>query len=387
MKKNGETQEEYFRRLKKEDPVIVNAIQKLRDNIMVKDVFDDILISHLISLGLSYRNMANILRVGLGSVGEHVGKWRKTNSTALHHVPIIEYKRIINQKRQEVSVSEDVYYEEENVFLAISDIQAGTMVLDTRFDLDPVKTVQDYFKKLKMRLTESFDKRRISVKNFNILLLGDLVEGWRIFPKQHAIDVRSQMKVVIEEIFGIIFYALEHLRIEHINIYGVFGNHGRISKAHLTTDNYDQFVHDRIHDQIKLMKSFGHFENVTSFLDSDLQIQKHRIGKWTYLLGHGDHANTDTSGTLTKKANEALLVWGMYNVFIMGHWHSYKHYSNSGMDIIVNGCMYPSPYSMYKIMKRPDIMQLLFASSDDQAVAWTERLDIGLGIETYMETI
>lgn len=387
-KREIETMEEYYTRLRRDDVVIGRTIERIKyknqSGEYIKDIFDDTLISHLISLGLSYRNISRLLRVGLGTVGEYIGDWKKNHSLAQHHIPVIEYNRIINQKRNPAVNYEGEYFMEDDVFMLVSDIQAGTLVLDTRFDIDPVQTVKDYFNKLKKRMTETFDRRRMSAKNLNFILLGDLVEGWRIFAKQHTIDVRGQMKIVIEEILGLLFYALEHLRVDNINLYGVFGNHGRISKSHLTTDNFDQMVHDRLHEQITLMKKYGDLKKVNSYLGSDLQIQLHQIGKWKYLLSHGDHSNTDASGTLTKKANEALLVWGMYDALLFGHWHSFKWYSNSGMAIVCNGCMYPSPYSMYKIMKKPDIMQVMFASSETEAVAWIEKLDISLGIESYV---
>ena len=380
MRRNGEMADEYWKRLKRTDEILIEARRLKREGTLVRDILTNDFINYCMTKGLRYRDVSNIVGISIGSVGTFFKEWKATNNVADNHIPLIDFKAIIDTARETpmyTGVVTEAPFTDENVFLLISDIQAGTMVLDTRQDLDPVATVKDYFKQLKYKIGMTFTHRQMRVENFNIMLLGDLVEGWRIFKNQHTIDVRAQMRVCVEEIMSLMVWLRDYMPINNLHIYGAFGNHGRISHSHLTTDNFDQMVMDKIHEHIGIMKRYNDtFSNFHSHLTSDAPIQKHKIGKWKYLIGHGDHTRTDSSPTLEKYCNQAQNVFGRFDAFLFGHWHSAKWFSNSGIHMLCNGCMYPSPYSMYRIMKNPDIMQFMFGASDESAVAWVERLEL-----------
>ncbi len=376
MKKSERTMSlrDYLVYLRTEDETIKTAYQKRLDGDTIKSIVIEEWIEYCHSLELSNRNMATILNCGTGTIGQYVASYVRLRFDDILFEQVNYTKEIMGHRTQDLNVP--IFDEQENVFLLLSDTQAGALVTSSGYDTDPAKTLDTYFELLLDRIGESLIKRRIKINNFNLIMLGDLVDGWQKFANQQVIPIRKQKEVLVKNILKLIKNISASLRPDKINIYGVWGNHGIIDKFYPSSDNWDTMVMEEVETHIGYLKELDKdFACVTSYISED-ETQLHDIGFHKYYILHGHQIGGFNSEIWKKKLNKAHVSRGGFDAVLMGHWHTFHWMSNNSMQIVVNGCTYRSPFVQDKLQGKEDICQVLFGQNEYEAVAWLDKLNV-----------
>lgn len=368
----------YYVYLRENDEMIkemYNDIHVLDETI--KDTLSDENIEYLHKLQLTNHDIHQILNCGLGTVAGYVAKYNR-NKRDEFIFEELDYTSVVEGSFKD-SFDVPLLTYQEQLFLMISDTQAGAMITTEGIDKDPEGTINKYFDKLRDGLKAKIQDRKIRIGNFNLMFLGDLVEGWGIFKGQLSIPIRNQKRVMIENILKLITFISETFKPETINIYAVFGNHGRISPIHDRLDNWDVQLMDSVHDTIAMLKNYDpRFGNVNSYI-SERRVQIHEIGKWKYLMTHGDQRGlTVARNSISRKSSGWMRKYGWHDAVILGHWHQFQWFSLDGVHVVMGGCTYESPYVSDEIAGAEDIVQVLFGANEDSSVAWVELIDVEL---------
>ena len=242
--------------LRTENDVFKSAFEDKTNKVRsIKDIMTDEFIEYAHQLGLSNRNLATILGCSAGTVGQYMSEYNLLNvdDAIWENVNYTEFVKASKIMPNKDMVLNSLLHSEDNVFLVISDIQAGALVTADEFDKDPKQTVEDQYAQILDGFFNVLTTRRIYPKNVNIMLLGDLVDGWAIYPNQQTIPIREQLDVVATSTLNLIKAISQKVKPESINVYGVQGNHGRVSRYHAKSDNWDticsvSYTHLRAHE-------------------------------------------------------------------------------------------------------------------------------------------
>jgi len=371
----------YYVYLRQNDDIISAMYTNIHvEKQSIKDQLTHENIEYMHSLQLTNRDIHHILNCGLGTVSGYVAKYNRLKKDEFLFEEV-DYTQAVEGSFKE-TFSVPILSDQEHIFLMISDTQAGAMVTTEGLDLDPEGTIDRYFHKLRAGLIKIIQERKIRIENFNLVFLGDLVEGWGIFANQLTVPIRNQKSMMARNILQLITFISESFQPDNINVYSVFGNHGRPSFYHHKSDNWDVMLMDRIHDSIDMLKNYdGRFNNVNSFI-SDRRVQLHTIGKWTYLMTHGDQRGlTPSKASIGRKSAGWMRKYGWHDAFLLGHWHQFQWISIDNIQVVMGGCTYESPYVSDELAGSEDMVQVLFGSSEDKAVAWVELIDVKLDDE------
>lgn len=368
----------YYVYLRTHDEIIA----EMHDNIhgvgeTIKSQLTDENIEYMHSLQLTNHDIHQILNCGLGTVAGYVAKYNRLKRDEFIFEDI-DYTMCVEASQKYPMAITPLTFQEQ-LFLMISDTQAGAMITTEGIDLDPEGTIDKYFARLREGLMKKIADRKIRIGNFNLMFLGDLVEGWGIFKGQLTVPVRTQKRCMIRNILQLITFISETFKPEAINIYSVFGNHGRVSPIHDRLDNWDVQLMDSVHDTIAMLKNYDpRFGNVNSFI-SERRVQIHEIGKWKYLITHGDQRGlTVARANISKKSSGWMRKYGWHDAVLLGHWHQFQWFSLDGVHVVMGGCTYESPYVSDEIAGAEDLVQVLFGADDDSSVSWVELIDVEL---------
>ena len=342
----------------------------------IKEIMTDEFIEYCHDLGLSNRNIAYVLNCSAGTIGQYMSEY---NSLKMDDISF--EKRDFTDEVSNYQIEGMPYFEGkklEHAFLLVSDIQAGALVTAEGYDSSPAYTVQRYFDLLIERVKEAVLQRSIAIKTLNVVLLGDLVDGWKIFPNHQTVPISQQHDMVVTNILKLL-KELTSLA-DNIDVYGAFGNHGRISRYYPTEDNWDNIAMREIDVHIGYLKQLDEtFKNVNSYM-SPKEIQILEIGGFKYFITHGHQISGFSVETWKKSMRDWHLAQNGFDVMLMGHWHTFTWVSNSGKDLVVNGCMYRSEYVENKLKGKEDVCQILFGANEISPVAWLDKLDIDQGV-------
>jgi len=328
-------------------------------------------------IGLSLRDLAFVLGCSAGTVGQYVSEINRNNFDEALFEDIDLKEEIFGTPI--LSLNIEGIYEHENVFLMLSDIQAGAMVVADGFDWNPKDTVKTYFDNLVARLTETIIRRNMKVNTFNLIMLGDLVDGWLIYPKQYNKPLRQQVEMIVVNIMNLIRFIVENIT-PNVHIYGVYGNHGNNSHRHVSSDNWDMICMDTISVHIKYLKEYDEKYNLVKDYISDKEVQFHNIGEHRYAMQHGHQFGGFNTHGWIKQAKDLFISQGNFDALLMGHWHLENVLTFADSKILVNGCTYHSELVQWKLQGKESITQLFFGSDEYNPVAWVEFLDVDQGI-------
>ena len=371
---------QYLMTLRNENEIFKKAFDDKTNKVRsIKDIMTDEFIEYAHQLGLSNRNLATILGCSAGTIGQYMSEYNllKVDDAIWEDVNYTEFVKASKIMPNKDMVLNSLLHSEDNVFLVISDIQAGALVTADEFDKDPKETVEDQFSQILDGFFNILTTRRIYPKNVNIMLLGDLVDGWAIYPNQQTIPIREQLDVVATSTLNLIKAISQKVKPESINVYGVQGNHGRVSRYHAKSDNWDTICLDRIQYNINLLKQYDKdFANVNSFM-TDKPTIRHKIGDFTYLLNHGDTLRSNSSSSLESKTKDWYTIYdGDVDAILLGHWHQFEWRSVDHIQVLINGTTYSSPYVKYQLVGREDLVQLVFIPSEYEAIGIVEKIYI-----------
>lgn len=215
-----------------------------------------------------------------------------------------------------------------------SNTEATVMISDVHYGIKVNNTVNQYSPAIAKRCLENLANQVVDycklhkVKTLNVELLGDLVSGTihvsnRVEQEEDIISQVIQISNILTSVIGCFVE-----NIPNVNVYGVFGNHSRVTankQDHINRENYERLIFSYIENQIKGINKFK-----TSGTE-DFLLYEMNNGK-TVLCTHGDK---DSKGSLVD--NYVGLLGEIPNEIHIGHWHSFKVEDNNGIEIVTNG--------------------------------------------------
>ena len=190
----------------------------------------------------------------------------------------------------------------------------------------------------------------IQVPVLNMLALGDDMEGnGHMFPTQALqmeFSAYFQFMGFVEDVTEVLVSMLS--RFEFINVFKVFGNHGRMAgkwKENYDPDNIELMAWQLIKEKCEHAAP-GRFQ----FSISDSFWHVVRIQGYSFLIRHGDGLNpfsTYTGVTDTKLATNSILG-EVVNYMVVAHHHTaYEREEEIEGSVIGNGCFVgPSLYAL-----------------------------------------
>lgn len=246
----------------------------------------------------------------------------------------------------------DDYQHKEQVAIAVlSDWQIGkvTPTYSTKVCAERIELYAD-----KMESIVSTHRQASPVRELRVYLVGDLVEGELIFPGQaHHIDASLYKQVTLDgpSILGrFLMRALAFF--ERVRVVCVHGNHGslggRSRKEYHPESNADlmlyRIVQYMFHNEPRI--EFSLPDRVRSWYNYD------RIGKWGFLLFHGDQMRGGGFAGLPFYAfSRAVHSWSSgaipekFDYAICGHWHQGASLPFNRRILWVNGSV--ESYNIY----------------------------------------
>lgn len=359
-----------------ENPEFKKMREEFYDGVPISDILTDTRIKQCLDSGLSLRTLQNVIGISKSTLSR---KFIEYNNRYTDDDIVMSIWNNISDFGLKVPDNLVVGDNKvDNVFLLMSDIQAGSITSGRGWELYPTHIIDEYFANLTTGILNSLNRRNLHVDTLYIFMLGDLVDGVNIYPNQKSIPIRAQIEMLVQKILTMVIILSSQEKINRIRLLGVSGNHGRISKNHVASDNYDLMVYDRLED---IINSHREYEN-TKFKDVDIliaddPIQGYQIGKWNYAMMHGDQINSISENKLRDTLSSVSDVLNLnIDVLLMGHWHSMRVLNLSGKHVIINGCAYESDHIKYNLIKKSDTVQVLFGSSNTDAVSWIDRIKV-----------
>jgi hypothetical protein len=216
------------------------------------------------------------------------------------------------------------------------------------------------------------------LRTLNILGLGDFVEGMTIYPGQlNHIDLD-----LIDQVFlgsaKVAEFAVALLAVyDHINLFGVLGNHGRIGrKGELpTTANLDYMFLRHVEAQLEEYIEAGRI--TCEFPKTFFQVverQNHR-----FFIVHGDDIRGWMSlpwyGASRAAGRWQELVRERYDYFVFGHHHTTASFELNYKEVIANGSFVgTNEYSAKSLNVGGRPSQMFFGLHPEVGVSWRYRL-------------
>lgn len=243
---------------------------------------------------------------------------------------------------------------EQQLIALFSDSQVGESVIPDEIDDRNAYDI-DIFKE---RTKQYFDQvasiaQHDGIYTIHIFLLGDILDGINIYKNQKAYlseEVIDQL-IIAAEYLSQIFASMS--KYFDIKLYGVIGNHGRVSVTEsLSSTNYEYLLYRYMAERLKGIP----FEYGKSFI-----LQTSILGH-NYTLVHGDHINN--------KENSLTRLYSLYpntDVFVLGHWHVPEQKVVNNFKYVANGCLVGGNiYSMkhFQSIVRPS--QTCFVVTEDR---------------------
>ena len=258
------------------------------------------------------------------------------------------------------------------IMVLISDVHVGSL-RDRKGIVDWREQTKSRFRFLKDGLKERLKQSNHYPEKITICLLGDLVDGFNIYPSQiensHTI-INDQIDVITGELLDFILYAYQHT--SEIEVVGVQGNHGRISKQS-EINNWDSLVYLTLKKSIEFLIKSLDLDGIDAFNITVKYAPKflmyHEEGRWTYLLGHGHKVLTRAALNNVHKMNEKLMAKSMYSrdfdVFCMGHVHQTRYWTvGPNKYFISNGTAYDSEHFAEELGFPSDLRFTVFSYNE-----------------------
>ena len=145
---------------------------------------------------------------------------------------------------------------DEILHVLVSDVHVGAKY-DRTGEIDWVTVVEERFTFLKQGIAERLKKYKMRPKKIILNLLGDLVDGFDIYPNQHERThplINDQLDIIINVLMDLILFLYTFT--DEVEVQAVQGNHGRISKR-TETANWDSVVYLTLDKSIKFMQTVG----------------------------------------------------------------------------------------------------------------------------------
>ena len=265
------------------------------------------------------------------------------NEQALKLVGRLLAKHVTAMPRMEISPfpSSEGQGDEEIAVLMVSDLQTGL-----KFTGFNSHVLRERVRKLAIGVEKvvSLHRRAYPVRRLAVFALGDMVHNDRI---GRVISLDELEKVVMEQVFDVASPCLSELLVtlrqtfEMIDVYTVDGNHGSLGKYAAVKTNWDNVVYRTCELQL------AQYPEIRWHIEKKEFWQKVKLGKWVFLLTHGDsipmHLTLPWYGITTRAMRwQGSLPGRDFQYLCMGHFHTASSLDWNEMEVFVNGAFVTS---------------------------------------------
>lgn len=188
-----------------------------------------------------------------------------------------------------------------------------------------------------IRITDA-RKDVAKIEELHLYLGGDIVEGEDLFKGQaHEIDrgAYEQVQFAAEAIVEMVLALTGRFR--EVHVFGVPGNHGRVSRFASKTNNYDLMVYDRTELSLRgqegrVRRKLARRATFTTPAPEDEFFIVDRVFRWGNLLVHGSQIKGGFAGYPWYGAAKKAMQWGSaighrkpWDNLYCGHFHTRVH--------------------------------------------------------------
>lgn len=277
---------------------------------------------------------------------------RELNKLLMQEARFENLKEVMCERLEEIgTLPRDKYHTPvgniKGATLICSDWHIGINV-DNQFNQYNMDIAQDRVNQLTSKTIQYCKQHGIT--DLNIELLGDFVSGTihTSVRVQQEEDIIQQIIDCSEMISNMVNDLAEH--IEHVTVYSVYGNHGRVTSGKhdsINRENYERLIYHYVKSRVKGVK----------FIDSYGEdfIKYNSFGK-TFVVAHGDKDKIgDIASTYSKMLGEQI---GEVHI---GHWHNFKETNEFDIPVVVNGSLVGSDdyaVSIRKVSKPCQVLKI-----------------------------
>lgn len=254
--------------------------------------------------------------------------------------------------------------------LLISDTHVGETTSEYNIDIfrQRVNNLLQRFVKVKQILNKG-----LAIPTLNVIFLGDIVSGEGVYRGQpYNLEITAQEQVKVSA--AVFDWFIDSLapRFKEINVYGVEGNHGRVSNEAIS--NWDNVFYMWLQERLE---SKAYINNM--LLGGWKQIFD--VMGWRYLAFHGDQVRM--SGTIPLMAiQRRILRWyagalDRFDVATCGHFHTTMFLRWNDIAFFGNGAMITgSDYPVRTLGLKEDAKYWVIVADKDNPVRWVTLIDL-----------
>lgn len=226
---------------------------------------------------------------------------------------------------------------EQEAVLLISDTHAGK--LTPSYNISVFKERLENITKNTLEIL-LLEKKAYKVDVLNIFLLGDLVDGSRIYRNQQAHadkNVYDQIMIGVTAFEELALGMLPYFK--KVKFFCVKGNHGRVAFEEHEKVNWDMFLYAMMRERFAKYQDAGNFEiHIAENEDYTMMVN---ITGTTFLLSHGEETKSVLSVPYYGLVRDAAALTSIYknawDIMCIGHFHQYDSLNANGKTIFVNG--------------------------------------------------
>ncbi len=172
------------------------------------------------------------------------------------------------------------------------------------------------------------------VNKLVIFLLGDNIHGERV-GQQMSLDeygqpVREQIYVASSALVQMV-KTLAPAYSEGVEVYAVYGTHGRLGKMGSEISNWESFLYDSVSSELKGVAPVIYGEDFYQIVE---------VGGKKFLLFHGDNIPCQLGVPyygIDRRVTRYKESLGAFDYAVMGHFHAPSLTFPSGIPVLVNG--------------------------------------------------
>lgn len=273
------------------------------------------------------------------------------------------FEHLEDTLRNEVSKLDSISFEpreiepeaENDAVLLLSDIHYG-LVVDSVLSYYDCSVAEDRLRIVCEKAVAHCKKH--DVKTLHVVMLGDLISG--IIKIQHQIAAEEDVVTQSLNAAEILSRMIEYMdsNIENVKLYGVYGNHARITpdkKKQVKSENFERVVYNYI--QFRTGKTVLQ-NGLEDWLTFDIDDKK-------IFVSHGDE------DSISNVRNHAInLCRYVPDVIYIGHTHHLQVNDENGTEVVVNGSLLSTDdYAMkLRAITKPYQVMHVFSGNDDYII-------------------
>lgn len=273
--------------------------------------------------------------------------------------------------------NKDDFEDRKHKILMIGDLQAGAQTNAKGYVPMPYELLVERFETLKTKFYDSYQNEPFS--KLTVVMLGDLVDGEMIYPNQKTLPIHDQVEKTTQLLYDF-FQFISGVEGLEIDVYSVGGNHGRAMKYYQDETNWDNMITWNLNEMYKIHHTYEKKLNLTFHYNID-RLQQFQIGKWWYLIHHGDRDAFPSAYNMNLWLDH-IADWKAWkfrdtmDCVLLGHWHKFHQGETHEVQLFVNGTMYDSDFVQTRLGARESIGFLLLTVGDTKPISHTEFLDL-----------